>query len=164
MSEVDLQLEDTEDHHQFTQRGLKCMDCGLSFLLMDWYCFKDKVKMEDADIKLAYLVNPKYQRTSVQKGKKCPVCGGGVAKKSGEVDWYCADPDCSVREKRQLEFFVSKNAFNIEGLGPKFIEQLINEGLIKDAADIFELTEGDLKPLERFADKSAANLVSSTQK
>ena len=51
------------------------MDCGLSVLLMDWYCFKDKVKMEDADIKLAYLVNPKYQRTSVQKGKRCPVCG-----------------------------------------------------------------------------------------
>jgi DNA ligase (NAD+) len=94
---------------------------------------------------------------------KCPVCSGSVVKKSGEVDWYCADWNCSIREKRQLEFFVSKNAFNIEGLGPKIIEQLINESLIKDPGDIFELTEGDLKPLERFADKSAENLIRAIQ-
>ncbi len=75
MVEADIQLEDLEDHHKFTQRGLICVDCGLSFLLMDWYCFKDKVKMVDADIQLTYKMTPEYQRPSYQKGKKCPVCG-----------------------------------------------------------------------------------------
>ena len=94
----------------------------------------------------------------------CPVCGGPVNKKEGEVDFYCEDKNCSVREQRQLEFFVSKNAFDIEGLGPKIIEQLINEGLVKNPADIFDLKEGDLQPLERFAEKSAANIVESIEK
>ena len=70
-----LQFEDLEDHHHFKQRGLKCIDCGISFLLMDWYCFKDKVKMVDADIQLAYAVNPERHINSTQKGIKCPVCG-----------------------------------------------------------------------------------------
>jgi hypothetical protein len=75
MAEADLQLEDLEDHHHFTQRGLKCVDCGLSFLMMDWYCFKDKVKMVDGDVQLGYGTNAENRRTSTQKGIKCPVCG-----------------------------------------------------------------------------------------
>jgi len=96
--------------------------------------------------------------------KACPVCGGKVTKKVGEVDFYCADKNCSVREQRQLEFFASKNAFDIDGLGPKIIEKLVEEGLIKDAADIFVLTEGDLNPLERFAEQSAKNIVSAVER
>jgi ribosomal protein S27AE len=75
MLEADIQLEDLEDHHKFYHKGLKCPDCGLSFLLMDWCCFKDNVKMVDADIKLTYQATPKNQHTAYQKGKKCPVCG-----------------------------------------------------------------------------------------
>jgi len=96
--------------------------------------------------------------------KKCPICGGEVIKKDGEVDYYCADPQCAIREQRQIDFFVSKNAFNIDGLGPKIVEQLINTGLIKDVSDLFKLTEGDLQPLERFAEKSASNLIKSIEK
>jgi len=58
-----------------------------------------------------------------------------------------------------LGHFVSRAAFNIDGLGPKIIEHLIDKGLIRDAADIFQLKEGDLIPLERFAEKSAKNLI-----
>lgn len=94
----------------------------------------------------------------------CPVCGGPVIKHEGEVDYYCADKNCSVREMRQLEFFVSKNAFDIDGLGPKILEKLVSEGLIRDAADLFELKEGDLAPLERFAEKSAENIIASIKK
>lgn len=94
----------------------------------------------------------------------CPVCGGPVKKKVGEVDHYCAEKNCSVREQRQLEFFASKGAFNIDGLGPKIIEKLIEEGLIKDAADIFALKEGDLKPLERFAEQSAKNIIDAIER
>jgi len=64
-------------------------------------------------------------------------------------------------QKESLYHFVSKDAFNIDGLGPKIIDQLIEVGLIKDAADIFDLNVGDLEPLERFAEKSAQNLISA---
>jgi len=94
---------------------------------------------------------------------KCPVCGGKVIKRAGEVDWYCADKNCSTRTRRQLEHFVSKGAFEIVGLGPKILEKLIEEGLIKDAADIFSLKVEDLEPLERFAEKSAQNIIDAIQ-
>jgi DNA ligase (NAD+) len=68
----------------------------------------------------------------------------------------------SIHLKRIIHF-VSKKAFNIDGMGKKIVEQLLNEGLIKSRADIFTLTVGDLEPLERFAEKSAENLVSSIQ-
>ncbi len=96
--------------------------------------------------------------------RTCPVCGGKVVKKEGEVDWYCADKNCSTRQLRQIGFFVSKNAFDIEGMGPKIIEQLWNVGLIKNPADIFKLSEEDLQPLERFAEKSAENTVGAIAK
>jgi DNA ligase (NAD+) len=60
-----------------------------------------------------------------------------------------------------MTHFVSKKAFDIDGLGPKILEKLISEGLIKDASDIFTLKIGDLEPLERFAEKSALNIVDS---
>lgn len=91
--------------------------------------------------------------------KKCPICGGEVEKHEGEVDFYCKDSKCAVRKRRELEFFVSKNAFDIDGLGPKIIEKLIEVGLAGSPPDIFELKVGDLEPLERFAEKSAQNTV-----
>lgn len=93
--------------------------------------------------------------------KICPICGSAVVKREGEVDYYCSSKNCLVRERRQLEHFVSKGAFEIDGLGPKILEKLIEEGLIKDAADIFALKIDDLEPLERFAEKSAQNLIDS---
>jgi len=89
--------------------------------------------------------------------KECPVCGSEV-KHIGELD-FCTGKKCFIQTKRQIIHFVSQGALDIDGLGPKIIEQLLNEGLIKDETDLFELTEGDLKPLERFAEKSAENLV-----
>jgi len=93
--------------------------------------------------------------------RTCPICGGGVAKKESEAVWRCVNPDCFAVQERSLGYFVSRAAFNIDGLGPKIINHLLDEGLIRDAADIFDLKEGDLLPLERFAEKSAKNLVNS---
>lgn len=93
--------------------------------------------------------------------KTCPVCGGPVSKPEGEAVARCVAKDCFAIEQQKVGHFVSRDAFNIEGLGEKIIEQLFAEGLISDAADIFKLTEGDLEPLERFAEKSAQNLVES---
>lgn len=93
--------------------------------------------------------------------KQCPTCGSEV-KRVGELD-YCVNKKCFTQTKRQIIHFVSKGAMDIDGLGPKIIEQLLNEGLIKDETDLYELTEGDLKPLERFADKSALNIIKSIE-
>ncbi|MCX6809873.1 MAG: NAD-dependent DNA ligase LigA [Candidatus Berkelbacteria bacterium] len=91
--------------------------------------------------------------------KSCPVCGGEIVKREGEVDSYCKNKNCAIVEMRQIGHFVSKGAFEIDGLGPKIIEHLITEGLIKDASDIFDLKVGDLEPLERFGEKSAQNII-----
>lgn len=96
--------------------------------------------------------------------KNCPICGGALVKKSGQVDWYCKDRNCSVRKQREIEHFVSKGAFDIDGLGPKIIEKLIEEGLVSGVADIFRIRYEDLKPLERFADKSARNIIEAINK
>jgi DNA ligase (NAD+) len=91
--------------------------------------------------------------------KTCPICGGKITKKEGEVVARCANLECFAIQEKNLDHFVSRAAFNIDGLGPKIIEHLLDVGLIRDAADIFQLKEGDLVPLERFAEKSAKNLV-----
>lgn len=126
----------------------------------------DTVVIRKAGDVIPEVVEPiKRMRTGKEKEFKmpteCPICGGKVVKREGEVDHYCADRNCSTRELRQLNHFVSKGAFEIDGLGPKIVEQLVAQGLVKDASDIFSLTEGDLEPLERFANKSAQNLVRS---
>ena len=94
-----------------------------------------------------------------QMPKICPVCGKRLVRPTGEVVWRCENPDCQARRREFLYHFTSKKAFDIEGLGPKIIDQLIDENLISRAPDVFELKEGDLLLLERFAEKSAQNLV-----
>ncbi|MFA5029203.1 MAG: NAD-dependent DNA ligase LigA [Patescibacteria group bacterium] len=91
----------------------------------------------------------------------CPICGSKVIRKAGEVAYYCTNKDCFAQQQERLNHFVSKTAFNIDGLGPKILEQLQRADLVKTAADLFLLREDDLKPLERFAEKSADNLVRS---
>lgn len=92
---------------------------------------------------------------------KCPVCGSKVVRKEGEVAHRCSNPECGAVLRERLYHFVSKKAFNIVGLGPQRLDQLLDEGLIQDAADIFDLKEGDVTSLERFADRSAKNLIDS---
>ncbi len=93
--------------------------------------------------------------------KICPMCGGKVERVGGEVAYRCANLDCYAVTLRGLVHFVSKDAADIEGLGRKIVEQLEQEGLVADIADFYLLTEGDLKPLERFAEKKAQNIIES---
>jgi len=94
----------------------------------------------------------------------CPYCKTEVFRPEGEVAYYCPNKNCFQMELRKLSHFVSKKAFNIEGFGPNKIKQLVDEGLISDFADIFELKKGDLELLERFAQKAADNLVEAIEK
>lgn len=94
---------------------------------------------------------------------RCPICGSKVSKPEGAVAHYCTNKNCFAQRMESLQHFVSKGALDIDGLGPKILESLWNADLIRNAGDLFELQESDLQPLERFAEKSAANLVSSLQ-
>lgn len=106
----------------------------------------------------------------------CPICGGAVKRivigaKQGVVSgqredkesaaFYCTNPECFAVEQRKIIHAVSKKGLDIVGLGERNITLLMNEGLVKDIADIFTLTPGDLAPLERFAEKSADKLAAS---
>lgn len=95
--------------------------------------------------------------------KVCPVCGGKVVRESGKAAYRCLNKKCFVVQRRQLEHFVGRPSFDMAGLGPKILNKFIDEGLIKDATDLFALTEGDIEHLERFAEKSAKNIVKSIQ-
>lgn len=95
--------------------------------------------------------------------EKCPVCGTKIVREPGEVAYRCSNRSCPAIKKEKIYHFVSKSVFNIDGLGPKIIDQLTDRGLIQDAADLFDLEEGDLISLPRFAEKSAENLVAAVR-
>ena len=101
---------------------------------------------------------------------KCPICGSRVERQvtnnKGELSaaTYCTNPKCFAIEREKIIHFVSRKGFDIVGFGEKIVEQLMNEGLISNAGDIFELEKGDLEPLERFAEKSAQNLIEAIEK
>ncbi len=94
----------------------------------------------------------------------CPMCGGSVVRAEGEVAYRCANKNCFAVNRRRLMHFVSKGAMDIEGLGEKIVDHLMKEGLINEPSDIYDLEEGDLVALERFAEKSAQNLIASIDK
>jgi len=99
------------------------------------------------------------EEKEIKVPRKCPMCESEVIKVPGEVAYRCSDTNCYAVNLRRLTHWVSKNAVDIEGLGPKIIEQLVKGGLVRDMGDFYILTVGDLEPLERFAEKSADNLV-----
>lgn len=93
----------------------------------------------------------------------CPVCQNRLSKPEGEAVWRCVNKECQAQQREFLYHFVSKKAFDIDGLGPKIIDQLVEEHFVSEPADVFSLKEGDLVSLERFAEKSAANIIAAIQ-
>jgi DNA ligase (NAD+) len=103
--------------------------------------------------------------------KTCPECDTPLAKKSvgqkgteESAALYCGNPRCPAKDRRTLYHFTSKHALDIEHLGPKNLDMLLDAGLISSRADIFKLQKGDLLELPRFAEKSADNLLASIEK
>ena len=94
---------------------------------------------------------------------KCPVCGNPVEQVIGQVAFRCSNKNCPAVKREAIYHFVSRGAFDIEGVGPKIIDQLMETGLIQDVADLFALKKEDLLNLERFADKSADNAIEAIQ-
>lgn len=94
---------------------------------------------------------------------KCPVCGSDVVK-SEEAAIRCPNVDCPAQIFRSIVHFASKGAMDIDGLGPAIVDTLLDKGLIKSVADLYELKVSDLVELEKFQEKSANNLVNAIEK
>ena len=89
----------------------------------------------------------------------CPVCGTKVVKMEGEVDYRCVNANCPAKLRETILHFASRGVMNIDGMGEALVNQLMERGLVKNVADIYLLTKKDLLSLERFADKSAQNIL-----
>ncbi|MGA7751561.1 MAG: NAD-dependent DNA ligase LigA [Candidatus Sulfotelmatobacter sp.] len=91
--------------------------------------------------------------------EKCPVCGTKVVRTEGEVDYRCVNANCPAKLLGTILHFASRGVMNIDGMGDSLVNQLIEKGLVKNVADIYDLTKKDLLSLDRFADKSAQNIL-----
>ncbi len=136
---------------------------------------KDEIRRKDIRIGDAVLVQRagdvipevvkviESARTGAEKEfvmpKQCPVCGAAVYREKDEAVQRCNNINCSAQIKARIRHFASKAAFDIDGLGEKLIEQLVNKGMLLSYADIFSLKKEQLQSLERMGPKSAENLI-----
>jgi DNA ligase (NAD+) len=106
------------------------------------------------------------KRTGTEKKfkmpSKCPICGAEVIKE--EAIHRCIGLDCPAQLKGRIKHFASKRAMDIDGLGIKLIDQLVDKGLVKDVADLYTVKKEELIALERMAEKSAQNIISAAEK
>jgi DNA ligase (NAD+) len=91
--------------------------------------------------------------------EKCPECGTKVVRTEGEVDYRCVNANCPAKLRETILHFASRGIMNIDGMGDALVNQLTDRGLVKNVADIYQLTKADLLSLERMGDKSAQNIL-----
>jgi len=89
----------------------------------------------------------------------CPECGTKVVRTEGEVDYRCVNANCPAKLRETILHFASRGVMNIDGMGEALVNQLTERGLVENVADIYKLTKKDLLSLDRFADKSAQNIL-----
>jgi DNA ligase (NAD+) len=128
----------------------------------------DIVVVERAGDVIPYVVQVVKEKRSGREKKfkmpeRCPVCGASVYREEGEVAYRCVGLSCPAKLKESLKFFGSRGAMDIEGLGEKLIDQLVDRGLVKDIADLYNLEKETLAGLERMAEKSAQNLLDALE-
>ena len=95
--------------------------------------------------------------------KHCPVCGAETVRLEGEVVTRCPNLDCPAQLKNNVLHFASRGALDVDGLGEKLVDQLVERGLVKRVSDVFTLDAATLGELERMGEKSAANLVAALE-
>jgi DNA ligase (NAD+) len=141
---------------------------------------EDEIKRKDVRIGDTVLIRragdviPEVVKVVVQSrtgGEKifrmpdhCPACGSRAVRIAGESARRCINTACPAQVKEHIKHFAAKRAFDIDGLGDKLVEQLVDKGLISSWPDIFSLQVDDLRGLERMGDKSAANLMAAIQR
>ena len=96
--------------------------------------------------------------------KVCPSCGSPVSREEGDAHVRCSNTACPAQLMRNLIHFVSRDAMDIDGLGPAVLELLVSNGLVNSPADLYKLKTSDISPLERMGDQSASNIVNAVEK
>lgn len=129
----------------------------------------DVVRVEKAGDIIPEVVGSVPERRTGQEQlfvmpTSCPACGAEVVKLPGEVAWRCPNVSCPARLRESLLHFGSRGAMDIDGLGPAIIDQLLENGLVRNVADLYDLSESDLIQLPRMGTKSAANLIAAIAK
>lgn len=100
------------------------------------------------------------ETAAVEYATHCPECGTGLIRKEGEAQHYCPNDDgCPPQIKGRIQHFISRKAMDIEGMGGETVDQFVNEGLIANYVDLYDLEKEELLPLERMAEKSAQNII-----
>jgi len=94
----------------------------------------------------------------------CPVCGAPVHREEGEAAVRCTDALCPAQLSRSIEHFVSRDAMDIEGLGPSIVDKFLENGLIKSSADLYYIKQEDIASLDKMGQKSAENIIASLEK
>src|SRR5262252_2564587 len=105
------------------------------------------------------VVKEGKDRRAFQMPKKCPECGSAIHHVEGEVAYRCVNAACPAQRKESLLHFAGRHAMDIDGLGDKIVDQLVDKGLVKDVADLYALKLEQVAELERMAEKSAQNLL-----
>ncbi|MCH8823354.1 MAG: NAD-dependent DNA ligase LigA [Planctomycetes bacterium] len=126
----------------------------------------DTVIIEKAGEIIPQVISPVIdKRTGKEKRiaapKQCPDCKGAVEKEGPKL--YCVNPECPAQFREKLKWFVGRGQMDIDGLGEKLVDQLVDAGLVKHFADIFALKRDELLSLERMAEKSADNLLKAIE-
>ena len=122
----------------------------------------DRVLIErggDVIPKVLKVVEEGPDRRPFRMPGACPVCGGPVYRAEGEAALRCISQSCPAQVKEAFLHWASRKAMNIDGLGEKLVDQLVDGGVVRDLSDLYELQAGTLDALERMGDKSAHNLI-----
>ena len=114
--------------------------------------------------KVVRVVSEGKQRRPFQMPVECPVCGTRLVREEGEAIRRCVNANCPARLKESVLHFASRRAMNIDGLGDALVDQLVEKGLVKSVADLYQLTGEQLQNLERMGKKSGANLLENIDK
>ena len=128
----------------------------------------DVVRIKRAGDVIPYVLGPIVDlrdgsERSIQFPTHCPSCGEPVIKTEGEVAISCENFSCPAQLVRRIEYWASRSAMDIVGLGTRIVEQLVDQGLVHDVAGLYTLTPDALTPLEGFAEKKANNIVDAIQ-
>jgi DNA ligase (NAD+) len=128
----------------------------------------DTVVIERAGDVIPYVVRVVAEQRTGRERKfhmpdKCPVCGSKVVREEGAAAYRCVGMNCPAKLREAVRHFASKYALDIDGLGDKLVSQLIDRGLVKSVADLYDLTKDQLVDLERLADKSAQNILDAVE-
>jgi len=105
------------------------------------------------------VVKEGKNRKPFRMPKNCPECGSAIHHVEGEVAYRCVNAACPAKRKESILHFAGRHAMDIDGLGEKIVDQLVDKGMVKDVADLYALKEEEVAALERMAEKSAQNLL-----